>query len=436
MAKKNRIELIAQQITANGKVLTVPANSILLPERENMGSLAQGISETVGNEINYINSVVKPAVGEYMKKVASKVEAFTSKSSLSKYRVAVMDIPEFINIGMERGIYEITSNQIMPTNAIHLPMPTPAFIRGSYIRSDIGAMDVAIKAYGGFITDDVLKSVWEKYIMNISNMNGAYGNLGYEEANGVPGLELFVLSIILPNLKENPPEGVRASLVNYNNALNGLISLVNTKIKTFIRNYERMVDIGTLIVRSRDDVTTVVKEHYNKFLNDGGIPDVIMGYVMKTGLSGSSAYDKVIAMAKESLETWELAVKRSVIADKLDRAGQYQTAYALSLSEMMHDYFDKQTLSDIESRVLGYEETIKSILETVGDSGMLYDIPKFSEYVIAKWLFCHTNAHVFFSYMRDAVSIGENITPNEAASYATFRLITDYVASQATLEDI
>lgn len=424
----NRTKLIAKNIVSNGKIVNIHNKSILFNYEETKPVIVKKIATVVSNEINFIRNVVKPAIVEFSKVAASQIDK-TSLSPLTEYSVDVMTIPTFVRLGMDRQIYEPITTAQLPTTPVSIPMPSIVTIRRSYIHSNIGEINEAIKEYNGFFTDEVIKDVWDKYVLNIMKNNVMYDTLGSGSINGIPGLDLFLLSIMLPNIKNEPPEGIRSSIKSFETALEALITFVGQRMKNLVNRYEMYVKADKLIVGTTNHVTIVTKDVYAKFEKNGGVPDIILGYaIMKNNLSAK--YDDVINNSKAALDTWNNHVKRIMITHKLGELNRYRMAYALTLTMLFKDYFDNKTKAMFNLDSVNYDEYLEKVVNDFEDNAIVFNIPEMSKYIVTNLLFSFTNASTFFKYMEEATTMVETITPNEAASYATIRIIADYMVTQ------
>lgn len=433
-----KLKIIADNLTTDGRSLSIPASSVLTSRINGSEKIASSIAETLGRELWYIKGKVIPAIKEYATIVKNKIEAGKEPSILSKYNIAIMEIPEFISLGYERNLYTKLTNVTLPRGGVlRIPTVPPTVIRTQYLKSDIPSISNAISTYAAVFTDQFLASVWEKYIENISIDNSAFGMLGREVANGIPGSELFALTILLPNIKSNPPEGARARSVDiFDMYINAVTTLVYSKLDAFVERYN-MYERREILVSTMSNYETVAlvpRTMYTKFINEGGSPEVIYGHLIANGpKTATYSYSDVVDNADNNIKTWENEVKKERIVAKQNEKHRYKMAYVLCMDEMFSNYFDAATISELGFIKDTYNTHITSLTNNVTDE-TLFDIPGFAERAIGTLVFAHTNTYRFLQYMRDAAALDHNITPNEAASYASLQLIIDYLLTQVTVE--
>jgi len=431
------IKNVAAELTKNNQTINVYAGSILSsinPVYGIQGSDFQGIdvklANVLGNEVSYIKDSIIPVMKEFGKEVNTILGDKINKSLFTDINIITAEVPEVIEELISRNIININGvmNTKLSNNAVLLPTPEVEVIR-SYIKAGGGQMDKMVKDFAMTISDADLKRIWTTYLNRITADNTSYIGLGTKVTDGRYALDLFVLSIIAKNLIHEMPTGVRATAGMYNDVIGTLNIVLDAKISNLVKLINSNAKIGKVILKA-DTLKTivVVKEAYDKFLNNGGEPEVIYGAVLA---GAKTAGMTTLTNNKETyLKEWNKYVSAETMKNKMATLEQYRMAYRLGIQNVVTNFMDTASKSKVNETLLDNIGMI--IIEFMNEKNYmdLFDVNAIVEEFVCDVMYHETNASSFIGYMKSYSKMDPSLTPEKAAKYASVDLLVDYLLTQ------
>ena len=430
----NVIKSVANELTSKNKRVIIPAGSMLMTvnpvnvvENGNMEGLDTKIANVLSNELNNIRNNILPLIKEYGKFVNDSINSRLNSNPLKDVNIYTVELPLVIGEMISRNIINLNGdkNRRINDKSLVLTRPDVSKIK-EYLNYGSGQMESLIRNFVSGIPDTELVRIWETYLLNISSMNNNYVTIGSKVNNGVYGLDLFVLSILVKNLIKVIPDTVRVPVSVYNDAIVSLDAVLDNKIAMFINAMEANTKVGKVILKANGiNEVVVVKDNYNKFLNENGVPEAIYGAV----LSNVTSLD-IINLTKDKdmyVNKWDTYIKNEYIKAKLGTLEQHRLAYRLGVTELFNNFMDEELKASIPSNIVdNINDVIIAFLNSKKPE-KLFDINDIVEDFVTEVLFGHTNAEEFIKYMKHYSRLNPNITAKEAATYASADLVTDYL---------
>jgi len=430
----NIIKSVAAELTSKNRRVVIPAGSILttinvvdVVESNKLEGLDVKIANILSNELNNIRNNIKPLILNYGKFVNDSINSRMNSNPLKNLNIHIMELPLVIGEMVSRNMINLNGDKNRKINdkSLVILRPEVSKIR-EYMTYGSGQMESLLRSFISGIDDVELVRIWDTYLLNVSSMNNNFINISSKVNNGIYGLDLFVLSILVKNLIKVVPDTVRVPVSTYNDAMISLDIVLDNKIAMFIKAMESNNAIGKVIYKTNGiNEIVVIKDNYNKFLNDNGNPESIYGAVL-SGIESLSLTE--LMKNKDSYNTtWDNYIKNENIKQKLGTLEQHRMAYRLGVTELFNNFMDEELKSTIPDTIVN---NINDIIITFLNSKKpedLFNINEIVEEFITDVLFGHTNAKEFFGYMKHYSRLDPNITANEAATYASADLVTDYL---------
>lgn len=437
----NVIKSVAAELTNKNKRVIIPAGSMLttvnvvnVVENGNMEGLDTKIANVLSNELNNIRNNILPLIKEYGKFVNESIASRIDSNPLKDVNIHTVDLPIVIGEMISRNIININGDKSRRINDKSLVITRPDVSKiKEYLTYGSGQMESLIRTFISTIPDTELVRIWDTYLLNVSSMNNNFVTIGNKVNNGIYGLDLFVLSILVKNLVKTMPDTVRVPVSIYNDAIISLDAVLDNKIALFITNMEANTKIGKVILKGDNlNEVVVIKDNYNKFLNDGGSPEAIYGAI----LNKVSSLD-IINLTKDKdmySNKWDIYLKNETIKTKLGTLEQHRIAYRLGITELFNNFMDEELKASIPSGIVdNINDVIVAFLNNKKPE-KLFDVNDIVEDFVTEVLFGHTNAEEFIKYMKHYSRLNPNITAKEAATYASADLVTDYLLTMIEIK--
>lgn len=428
------IKLIASELANKNRILEPKDNSVIKlvlgANVTEFNNVVEEIASKVTNEIGVYKNIFMPMLKEYIEIVNNIIVDRSPKSDISKYRINVVAIPDYIKELVKKGAVPNNGN-IFELPISSLSIPAPDNIR-DYFKSTSASEYMLIEELLTNKSDEDLKNIWEKYLLNVSGTNDAITNFRYKALGNIE--EAALLIALVSNLKVNPPEKYNVKPDTYNNIMQTFYRKLMEDISLAIEEYDSLVDINILFLNSDDKYTiNVIKPVYNKFLKDASV-DVLLGYAISEDKSAANrALNNVLVKKDEYLNKWNSHVKLTNLANKLESSNLYRLAYTFAVPELLKDIPSSvaEYISDDTDFIRNYVEGFVKAL----NADQLHDVYKTSSYILATMIMDkNNNFYRFLLSMEEYKRLDKTLDQKETASLATLDLITKYILQQLELK--
>lgn len=430
----NVIKSVAAELTSKNKRVIIPAGSMLttvnvvnVVENGSMEGLDTKIANVLSNELNNIRNNILPLIKEYGKFVNESIASRLNSNPLKDVNIYTVELPLVIGEMISRNIINVNGDKTRRINDKSLVLTRPDVSKiKEYLTYGSGQMESLVRGFISNISDNELVRIWDTYLLNISSMNNNFITMGTKVNSGIYGLDLFVMSILVKNLVKVVPETVRVPISTYNDAIVSLDAVLDNKVAMYIKAMEANTNIGKVILKGENlNEVIVIKDNYNKFLNNGGSPEAIYGAIL----------DKVSSLDINNLtkdkdmytNKWDTYLKNESIKAKLGTLEQHRIAYRLGVTELFNNFMDDDLKSTIPDEIVNNINEVTIAFLNSKKPEKLFDVNDIVEDFITEVLFGHTNAEEFIKYMKHYSRLNPNITAKEAATYASADLVTDYL---------
>lgn len=435
----NTIELIVQTLE-DRKQTIVPTNNSIFRSMDLADQNDKCVNELCGKLANIINAeliLVKNKLIPFMQEIANQfqtaIDEAPSVSELTKYQIKTLSIPGLLDELSAQGLLA-PKRAPLPIGRNGVLIPTPTEGIRDYFKYEKASIDLYVKQILKNYTDEDLTNIWDKYLSNIGPTN-----------NNIPGIatrlsELYdvicLLYVALDNLRKVKPEGVSAPDDIYFQVTNVFFNEISNYISIALDNVSKFRSLDRVIDRIDDRTFTAYVDPvvYDKFIKELQKPDIILGMIATPTARETAKYllGSIKKDAEEYLDTWSSKVKQDQQSSLGRAIEKYKLIYKLKLETIYNQYipFDlkEHITQDLPTILNQYDELIKTI-----PFNEILDVNYIARLIVAKLLFPDTNFDFFSSCMLSYSKLNDNITPSDAATFASIDFILKFILSQVEL---
>lgn len=295
----------------------------------------------------------------------------------------------------------------------------------------VPSYDPEVEKFLASCDNDYLQQIWAELFQAGTDV-GKICNRSFTDAGGVRGGIDAALLIHLwaRNLRDNPPAGLNTDLANWRMYCTNLLADAGALIMRNLRqiladNEANRFVIGAPAGRGNANARVyVLGEAYNRFLENGGSPEVVLGAYLADDIASVS-----VDMPREKAEAF---------------AARYSSANAIAARS--GDYTRRENLLRAVRNAVAGEIAICE--NPLGDKGAMHELlknavakldPKIDDiWVIARHLVCrsifpHTDAESFLSTMDCCAQENPELAVREAALLATIEHLVDWTLEQVVV---
>lgn len=433
---ENELHLIAAALLNKGIVLEFKDNSIFnilynelvsdsdSPDAENEQLDTIGLTtDLIINEVNSIKNKYLPIVNTYADVVETKIREKSVTSSLAKYDICQLEIPDIAH-----ELVDVTKQMVnvnLPDSGLEMPSLQPDDIR-ELVKFKSSEANMLLEEIMFKYNDDKLNTIWNKYITNISSFN-----MNIPELSNVINIDdLILVYIIVEKLLANKYDGVIASDEKYKQTLNIYSKylefiLVNSN-KTLISYSES----DRLIARANNNTVYVVKSVYDKYLNSGGTPEAVLGVMFVKDMDFK--YNNLNSFLA-NIEMFNTAYKQAekIEAIRLNNVNIVNTklAYESGIREVMATLDIDTTTGDFYASKDDLPSVVRDFVDNIpaNELSNVYDMCM----RIVRSLVVNNN--VFYTFTKNMLNYQQTqheLSAKEIATLATLDIIIDYHLAQ------
>lgn len=429
------LTILNKEISSKNLIITSKPNSIfsLLEQTPNeLGPIAKAISTKVSAELILIRTKLIPFMNELVEQIENKLAEFSEENELAKYKIVTVNYPVVIDELETLGKLP-PQREPRTIGVTQLGIPTPDI---SVIARYFKNQNASIDAYNMFLIDNYkpegLAALWDKYLVSMSGSNTNIASLGLDTVDKVN--DLILLLTALDNLTIEHME-------TNNTPLLGIMQALRDEIANYLLIVKNSVlqnrSIERVILSVRDTVAYVDEDNYNKFLDSGKTSDVILGYILSGKYDPlNSTLTALTNNAQDYVNAWRAKVNMSNYAETVKAYNKYKVLYELILRELFNPELkiplDLQELVEVDYPKA--HETLAKILKELSNTEML-DINMVARLMVGEVIFPNTNFASFSKNMIEYGKLNKDISPADAATYASIEFILDFLLQQVELGD-
>jgi len=438
---KNVIEIVANELAAQGMVIDILPGSIFeaievpMSNDNVVGAITTAISGKMKNELMLIKGKLLPLLTDVEKHMNNKLSEHRDIPDTAKYSIIEFKTPTILNELIDNGT--ITSKRqplSLPVSTLSIPTPDKSVIREMF-KHNLTSLDKYTANIVKLYTDEDLLKLWDKYLINISKSNTNIDTLGINTIGKLN--DIIMLYVAVYNLKDNKPSNVNITIDAYTKHMNFLYLELLNYLAVGIENIALNKRLKKLVLSIRDEYTIVVdSDLYAQLLAEGYTAEAMLGMLLSGDVSTSDMlYDNIKIKADKYIKLWDNKVKLSRMSNVTADIKKYKTLYDI----VIRDVYDNILPKDLKEIVVVDKETasieLANILANINASSLL-DINHIANIIVANIMFPNTNFSTFTNYMIEYSKLDKTLSASQAASFASFELILDYLLQQVNVRGI
>ena len=306
-----------------------------------------------------------------------------------------------------------------------LGLTGPEAVRAAFLTGS-AAMDASLNSWATAQGTDFLEKTWEQLFSDSSSVRPVSANVFFadtQEGNA----NLLAAFLFTRTMWDNPPEGTQLSLGNYNDKIAELRLQVGSRLNARIANSERLESNGMLVLSSFGRKIIVNQKVYTKWLQSGGVNEVLFGNALKS--MPSLSVKDIDADAENCLLSWKRFAAINSVQFQNRMFTRYKEAALTEFERMMAaSTHADMPLNERENiaRLFKVELNKTTIDET-------RDLNCWALRLIAKSWFYKTDAYRILKSICDLRVTNPDLDAREAAAIAAIEYITYWISSQMVI---
>ena len=399
-----------------------------------MDEIVPVVVTCVQNGINVARNVVNPIIQALVADVNSSVTDMEAKAGTL---VGVM--PVFYNDvwsnpvlqGMVDRYNETAAEDVALTVAVPLPVNVNFFDMVKTASDRInGDLKAWIEAFGNERAARVYIDVFGPAESRL-NVLRPYTNIVTSDIDDT----LFV-HLVARNLLEAVPEGVTVDLATYRAAMTSIMVQTGQSVyrilerraddikrNQLVRKYPAIkleyLDVGQGSIQVNGDV-------YNKWLKEGGSPEVLFGAYVTDQMRD---YKALLTNKDEYIAAWERQSRVMQTKARFNRFNNTVTAFKLALAKQINNADNAIVLLPKEEMHRRAAEWVQSITQS-----QLENLYLLARRCICDIMFGHTDAEAILEAVDAAAKANPAIDIREAALLATIEIVGMWIGEMISID--
>lgn len=434
------LEKIADKLSSSGKCVMFEPNSVLngietFSNKETLNTVVNQISNKLNYELVLIKNKLIPFMNDIANLCSEKISKMEDTTDISKYRINTVDIPELLKdlklageLGTKREPVKLGTEMI----SVHTPPADE--IRNYFIPKKSKFTHHLENILATKTTDDLI-TIWEKYLLNISDSNYEFEKLFRYPLTSID--DILLLYSVVENIYDEKPRGCSARDDIYLTVIQIYYKEVKNLLSIVYDNILNNRNIGRLVYGFEDEYTVNVdKELYDKFLEEGGIPEALLGFCLEHNSDLNNCfYSSIKEKQLEYINKWNNKVKLEGFNSLATSVNRYKSLYNIVLKVVYDAYIPKDLEEILVCDYYNANEKLNKLLDTLNNDNIL-DYNFVSRLIVGDIMFSNSNFSKFAETMLSYMDTNKTFTQQDAATFAAFDLIIEYLTKQVTLVDI
>ena len=430
----------SQLLAANlkNKKIAIKHDSLFLEldrtmnNKETYSNLGLAIANKLYPEILIYKSKIIPCMNRVAKLLKENIENAKIVPESSTYRVEVSGFSFLVTELIQSG-YSLADGPIEAfTNKEALNLPVPSTGLRSIFTFSNPKYNIYLQEILSNHNDEELERIYSLYLNNICSLNENIPILFTNTVSSIGNLNkvILVLAAVDYYLNNRPAELVEDAL--YVNVLTQYqYNLVRT-LKTFHTLYDNIKTAKRVILYKENHVAYVDNDLFKEYQQQGGTSDAILGWLVSDGtVAASNQTIRDLIVNKEMLEeTW----RKFVTASKLNITDQLLERiygdFVISFNKLWNEYIPEELKDDMD--VEKCEELFTEFVRN--NKSIILKPALFSRLLMSDVFFTHTNFKLFSETMVNYLVTHNDISHQDAATYAILDMIVIYLTTQLTIE--
>ena len=426
------LNIVNEKLLGHNVILQYKDETLLNPEMRNkdISTLAASIGDAVLLEIAYIKNKQQPVYQSYINLVVEQLKASASTSELSDYVIKTHNLSDELRAFIAKGIIPSEPQEVGDLGSININFTAPEEnIRSLFAYKQDAELAVYAEKVVNRYTNDQLLNIFNKYVSILSSHNENY--LELNKGTLVDLDEILLAYIAVENITSSKPYNYSTmdDHIFYTTA-SKYTALLKNKLAREANNHDFRIERKQLIINLDPDKKTIdlQNEVYNEFLNNNGKVEAILGYIVRGESKGITLTDIVAeSAALEKIWNDKVNIVRLSTIDK--EVSRFKVAYSIAMSKLIENEMPEDIVSKlpmVKNEILKETDAIVNVL----NHETLRNIGKTCQILLAKLVFPNSKFEYFTGDMIEASETVPNISANDAASYASIKMVIRYLVDQ------
>lgn len=418
----------------NENLVVAPSDDSFLGSSGDNRELAKKIGELALAEVNLFKNTYNVTMYSFMDKVKAYLESNRTLSLDSKYSIMETGKPEILKLLSEQGYFkDATTYDDLGSADVIIPVPEDIM---SYLYAQetifIGNLEDLKSKYSA----ETFASIWSEVLTNVSNRNDNIDSLLYGGVNKMD--RVLILLSFVNYIIENGKVGEYILSAAQLNVIKTLKYNLFVSLKNASESFDKGSSMGLLItdISVLDSGITniyVDKDVYDKFLEEGGSVECLLGFFL-TKFTSPSNNNNVYKEVLEDKSRLEAQYSSLLSSDKVKQSVQLNEKarlyYSIALSELYRDFSDEVKslyVPDVNIADGLLEEVLstKNSNEQLNVENVTYDL--FRKIAVMK------NYVKFMDSMSSISQSNPDLDSKQCASLAFVDLVLGFVLDQLSI---
>ena len=426
------LNIVNEKLLGHNVILQYKDETLLNPEMRNkdISTLAASIGDAVLLEIAYIKNKQQPVYQSYINLVVEQLKASASTSELSDYVIKTHNLSDELRAFIAKGIIPSEPQEVGDLGSININFTAPEEnIRSLFAYKQDAELAVYAEKVVNRYTNDQLLNIFNKYVSILSSHNENY--LELNKGTLVDLDEILLAYIAVENITSSKPYNYSTmdDHIFYTTA-SKYTALLKNKLAREANNHDFRIERKQLIINLDPDKKTIdlQNEVYNEFLNNNGKVEAILGYIVRGESKGITLTD-IVAESAALEKIWNDKVN-IVRLSTIDReVSRFKVAYSIAMSKLIENEMPEELVNKlpmVKNEILKETDAIVNVL----NHETLRNIGKTCQILLSKLVFPNSKFEYFTGDMIEASETVPNISANDAASYASIKMVIRYLVDQ------